>query len=225
LHQPATFVGVLMAINGIGAVAGGITGAWAVRRLGDGGVVAVGLSAIAAGNALLVTSTLAVVVAGLVIVGAGIPWVVIAFNTAIQARTPAHLQGRVFTAADTVATLPQTVSIAVGAALVAVVDYRLLLAAMTLATALSALYLFTRPTEWRQPAAVEVLAGSPHAAGGAADLVQPGPVAGAVPAWAVWTDDGEHDLARVRHVPQADHVSEFVQQQRSDASTRAEARP
>ncbi|HEY6605909.1 MAG TPA: hypothetical protein VIZ44_06150, partial [Gaiellaceae bacterium] len=40
---------------------------------------------------------------------------------------------------------PQTVSIALGAALVAVVDYRLLVVAEAVAVALCAVYLLTRP--------------------------------------------------------------------------------
>ena len=46
--------------------------------------------------------------------------------TAIQVRTPLRLQGRVSSAADMFVSTPQTISIALGAALIAVVDYRLL---------------------------------------------------------------------------------------------------
>ena len=220
LHQPATFVGVLMAINGIGAVAGGLTGARAVRRLGDGAVIGVGLLGMAVGNALEITPNLVVVVVGLIIVGAAIPWVVIAFNTAVQTRTPAHLQGRAFTAADMIATVPQTLSVAAGAALIAVVDYRLLLAIMSVAIAASGLMLLCRRFDWR---AVPDFSAGAHASGSAADLVQPGLVAGAVPSRAVGPDDGEHDLGLVSDVTQADHVAEFVQQQRSDRASRADA--
>jgi hypothetical protein len=54
----------------------------------------------------------------------------VAFGTAIQLRTPADLQGRVYSAADMILGTPQTLSIALGAALITVVDYRILIVAM-----------------------------------------------------------------------------------------------
>jgi hypothetical protein len=59
---------------------------------------------------------------------------VVAFGTAVQLRTPPDLQGRVYSAADTLVGTPQTLSIALGAALVAIVDYRILIVAMALVT-------------------------------------------------------------------------------------------
>src|SRR6185437_7197545 len=47
-----------------------------------------------------------------------------------QQQTPLHLQGRVYSAAELVLSVPQTLSIGFGALLVSVVDYRLLLAAI-----------------------------------------------------------------------------------------------
>ena len=56
-------------------------------------------------------------------------------------------EGRVFSAADTMLTIPQTASIGIGAALVTVLDYRILLAVMTTVTILCGLYLLTRKSE------------------------------------------------------------------------------
>ncbi|MDQ1697254.1 MAG: hypothetical protein QOJ03_2607 [Frankiaceae bacterium] len=151
LGHSASFVGVLISTMSIGSIAGGLTGASAVRRLGDGRALAIGLVAFAAGNALLATGSLPVVLAGVIIEGAGVPWAVIAFSTSIQVRTPAQLQGRAYAAADMAATVPQTLSIALGAALVAVVDYRLLIAAMSIVIALAAGYLLTRRIDWAVP--------------------------------------------------------------------------
>ena len=59
-----------------------------------------------------------------------LPVVVVAITTALQRRTPGPVQGRVFTAFEFLAGGPQLLSIAAGAALVAVVDYRVLLVVM-----------------------------------------------------------------------------------------------
>jgi hypothetical protein len=53
-----------------------------------------------------------------------------AATTLLQRLTPPTLQGRVFGAVDTVVAVPQVVAILGGAALVASVDHRLVLAAM-----------------------------------------------------------------------------------------------
>ncbi len=108
-----------------------------IRRLGDTRVVGLGLALFAVGDGLLVISSLSVVLVGSAIVGVGIALAVVAFTTAIQLRTPLQIQGRVSAAADLSLTLAQTISIAVGAALSTLVDYRMLLlvmAAVVLAT-------------------------------------------------------------------------------------------
>jgi MFS family permease len=151
LHRSPSFVGVLISVMSVGSIAGGLTGAWAVRRFGDGRALALGLVAFAVGNAFLAASSLPVVLAGVIVEGAGVPWLIVAFTTSIQVRTPSHLQGRAYAAADMAASLPQTLSIALGAVLVAVVDYRLLLAAMSVVIGLAALYLLTRRIDWSVP--------------------------------------------------------------------------
>ena len=60
-------------------------------------------------------------------------------------RTPADLLGRVEAALTIAVTVPQTASIALGAALVAVVDYRLLLAVMAAVLVISVVYLMGGP--------------------------------------------------------------------------------
>ena len=65
-------------------------------------------------------------------------------QTLLQRATPPDLQGRVYAAAEALITTPQTISIAVGAALIGVVGYRSLLVAMAAANAVAAGYLLTR---------------------------------------------------------------------------------
>jgi MFS family permease len=156
LHRPPPFVGVVGFVQGVGAVAGGLTAAKAIRRWGDARVAAAGIGLFAAGDATLATGALAVVVAGIAVAGFGIAWLVVAFFTAIQVRTPSNLQGRAFSAADAMVGVPQTLSIALGAALSLVVDYRVLVAIMSTATMTAAVWLAVRgPSE--RPAAPAVV--------------------------------------------------------------------
>ena len=144
LHRPPAFLGVLSAVQGVGAIGGGLTAARVLRRIGDARLIALGLGLFALGELPLVSGALAVVVGGFVVAGAGLPWVVVGFGMALQRRAPAALQGRVYAAADTMVSVPQTISIAVGAALSTIVDYRLLIAVMGVVSLGCAVYLFTR---------------------------------------------------------------------------------
>ena len=80
----------------------------------------------------------------MVVFGAGIAWVVIAAATAYQRRSPQELQGRVSAATNMLFSVPQTVSIAVGAALITIVDYRIEIVIMAVVTLVAAAFLLTR---------------------------------------------------------------------------------
>ncbi|HLZ68971.1 MAG TPA: MFS transporter [Dehalococcoidia bacterium] len=146
LHRPPSFFGVIGAAQGVGAVAGGLTAAALLRRLGDGRLVGAGLLLFALGDGLLVISVTSVVLGGIALAGVGLSWAVVGFGTAIQRRSPAELQGRVASAADLLAGTPQTISIAAGAALSTLLDFRLLLLLMSGVIAVCAGYLLTRRT-------------------------------------------------------------------------------
>jgi MFS family permease len=145
LHRAPSFLGVLSSLQGIGAIAGGVTAARGLRRIGDVRVAGLGMAGFAIGELSFVTSSLPLITAGIIVAGFGVSWFIVGLMTAIQVRTPLRLQGRVSSAADVLISTPQTVSIAVGAALIAVVDYRLLVVAEALGVALCAAYLLTRP--------------------------------------------------------------------------------
>jgi hypothetical protein len=147
LHRSPAFLGVLDLGFGAGSVAGGLLAATAVRRLGAGAAVTAGLVAVAAGMALEVVPVAAVAVLGLVVTGLGVPPIVTGLFTTLQLRTPSHLQGRTFSAVDVLISAPQSLSIVLGAALVAVVDFRVLVAAMTVGILLAAAWLGTRPEQ------------------------------------------------------------------------------
>lgn len=144
LHRAPAFLGILGAAQGVGAVLGGLTAARTLRRIGDAHLVGVGIALFAAGGLGLATPYLALVLLGNAIAGTGVSWVIVGFMTAIQLRSPAHLQGRVYSAANALVGTPQTFSIALGAALSTLVDYRILLLVMAAVLAGSAAYLLTR---------------------------------------------------------------------------------
>lgn len=147
LHRPTSFIGVLSAAQGVGAIAGGLTAARLLRRMGDVRLAALGLAVFAAGESFLASSLLPAVLAGFVVAGLGVPWVIVAFGTAIQRRSPAELQGRVYSAADTLVGTPQTLSIALGAALSTIIDYRILIGVMAVVVMGCAGFLFTPQSE------------------------------------------------------------------------------
>jgi MFS family permease len=150
LHRPPTFLGVIATVQGVGAIAGGLTAAAIMKRTTEGALFAFACLLFAAASLLLTLQWLPGVLVGAMVVGASLPWVLVALYTLVQRRTPMVLQGRVYSAFDTIIGVPQTVSIAIGAGLIAFVDYRLLLAFAALMGVIAAAYLLTRD-EQRQP--------------------------------------------------------------------------
>jgi MFS family permease len=122
-----------------------------LHRLGDVRTVGLGLSLFGGCALLLAVPSLAVVLVGFVAAGVGIVWAIVAFNTALQTRTPLVIQGRVSAAVDLSLSLAQTASIATGAVLSTFVDYRLLLVVLAVVVVSSAIYLVSRR---EQPIAV-----------------------------------------------------------------------
>jgi len=157
LHRPPSFLGVLSTLQGIGAIAGGLTAVRGLRALGDVRIAGLGMAGFALGELSFVSSNLPLVAVGVAIAGFGVSWFIVGLMTAIQVRTPLRLQGRVSSAADVIISTPQTASIAVGAALIAVVDYRFLVVAESVAVTFCAAYLLTRravvPAETESPQA------------------------------------------------------------------------
>jgi MFS family permease len=148
LGRPPAFLGVLLSVQGVGAILGGLTASLAIRRFGEATAVGLGLGLFGTGAFLLGATGLPVVFVGFAVAGSGLPWVIVGFYTLMQRRTPSSLMGRVSAATDVLIGVPQTVSIGVGALLVAVVDYRLLLDVMAIVLLGCAAYLAARPAQW-----------------------------------------------------------------------------
>jgi len=147
VHRSPAFIGVLETFQGAGAIAGGVTAAALMRRIGDVRLAGLGLAAFGAACFGLLIPSLGGVLPSGVVVGVGIAWAVVSLSTAYQRRSPQHVQGRVAAAANMLFSVPQTASIAAGAALIALIDYRAEIVIMALVTLAAAGYLFTRENE------------------------------------------------------------------------------
>jgi hypothetical protein len=158
LHRPPSFVGILLSVQGVGAIVGGLTAPTLLRRFGDGRLAGLGILLFGAGDLFLIVPNLGIVLMGIVIAGTGLPWLIVAFATAIQLRTPQRLQGRVYSAADTAVGTPQTLSIALGAGLSTIVNFRVLFLVIFGVCLMTAVYLLSVRTEWKAPVSPEELA-------------------------------------------------------------------
>ncbi len=140
--KPVEYVGFMLTIQGVGAIAGGLTAPRIVRKLGEAGALALSLAVLALGLAVIAAApALWLVLAGIAIFGYSLPLLMIAFGTLLQLRTPGRLMGRVSAATDVVLGTPQTLSIAAGAFLVTHFSYRSLFGVMAAVTALAVIYL------------------------------------------------------------------------------------
>ncbi|HET8643696.1 MAG TPA: MFS transporter, partial [Pseudonocardiaceae bacterium] len=147
LHRPAAFLGAANTAKGVGSVLGGLVAMRIMRRLAPGReawLSVLGLALLAAGCATMLIPTVPTVLAGEVILGLGIPTAIVGMFTVAQHNTPQQLLGRVSGSASMLVTTPQVVSVAIGAALIGFVDYRILLALVTAAIAVAGGYLWTR---------------------------------------------------------------------------------
>jgi MFS family permease len=151
-REPA-FFGVLMSLQGGGSILGGVTAVLLLRRFGEARTVGIALVTLAAGGAGYAAGSVGVVAAAAVLGGVGIPWLIIGMVTARQRHTPSRLQGRVAAATSLAMAGPQSVSIALGAALVDAVDHRVLIAGCAAVVLASGLGPLLRPVRAPAPAA------------------------------------------------------------------------
>lgn len=163
LHRPASFMGVVLSVQGAGSIASGLTAAYLMRRAGAARTVGLALGCFALGALVYQSGSLPLVLAGALIDGLGVVWLSVGLFTAMQEHTPPRLQGRVNAAATTLLIAPQTLSIAAGAALISVVSYRLLLLVMVLVIGPCAAWLLAHPASAPPKPPAEV---APDLAGG-----------------------------------------------------------
>lgn len=133
LGRPPAYVGLMYAVQGAGSVVTGLAAGPLLRRLPGRLFAAAGTALFALGAGARAVPYDAVVLAGSAAIGAGLPCVLVAALTAVQREVPDTVLGRAAATANTVLFVPNAVALAVGAGLVAVVDVRLLLAAVAAA--------------------------------------------------------------------------------------------
>jgi Na+/melibiose symporter-like transporter len=155
LGKSPSFFGVFATIQGVGSIAGGVTAAAVLRRVGDVRLVGLGLALFAFADLCLIVPSLGIVLAAGPVAGIGVAWAIVGFSTALQMRTPLAIQGRVSAAADLTLSVAQATSIATGALLSTFVDYRILFAVMAAVVLTSAGYLLTRREPTPVPATME----------------------------------------------------------------------
>lgn len=144
LHRLPTFMGIVVAAQGIGSIVGGLTtgrlsACWGARLL-----AAVGVGMIAVGTALLLVPEVAGVLAGNAIRGAGNTWMLVGVMTLMQQRTAKEMMGRVSSSLYIVVFFPVAVSALFGAGLIQFVDFRLLIGAAALVAAVACLSAWDR---------------------------------------------------------------------------------
>jgi MFS family permease len=147
LHKSAPFVGVLTAAQGAGAIIAGIAAGPLMRKLSEAMLAVLGMVSAGAGFLLLIPGYLLPVLAGSALLGASLSWIIAGIMTLFQRRTPPELMGRTDAAFTFSYAVPQTVAIAVGAGLIAILSYRLLLLIIAAVMTLAAGYLATRRDE------------------------------------------------------------------------------
>ncbi|TCN39854.1 Na+/melibiose symporter-like transporter [Kribbella orskensis] len=164
-EKPVEFVSVIVTVQGIGALLGGLTATWWVRRIGEVGAFAVGALVLAAAlGVIAATESLPVLLFDVPLFGYSIPLVIVAFMTLIQRRTPLRLMGRASTAVEVVMGTPQAASLAFGSVLVSLVSYHVIFMVMAIVVAGSVLYLCVtlrgqvlRPVAaWQEPSPEQV---------------------------------------------------------------------
>ncbi|MFI8823252.1 MFS transporter [Streptomyces sp. NPDC053431] len=136
-HSPA-YAGVLYAVQGAGSVVAGLSAGPLLRRVPERGLAAAGLGLFALGAAARALPYDTVALGASALVGAGLPWVLIATMTAVQRQVPATAVGRAAGTAHTLVFVPNAVALALGAGLMAVVDVRVLLPVLGVAGAAGA---------------------------------------------------------------------------------------
>jgi len=126
LHRPATVIGVITSLEGAGGVVAAFCIGGLMRRIGEYAIACAGFVLVGTGLAVSSTATLPAVVLGALLLGVGLPMVLVAELTVVQRRTTAELQGRAISASDAMINTPFTISIGIGAAIIGAVGFRII---------------------------------------------------------------------------------------------------
>jgi MFS family permease len=135
LGRSSAFLGVLSACHGAGAIAAGLTAPRLIAARGEIVAMTTATACGAAGMLLFAVPATATALLASTLFGACLAGAMVAWYTHVPRRTPEALRGRVVAASEMLLSLPYIGAIAAGAALVGVVDYRVLTIAGAIALA------------------------------------------------------------------------------------------
>lgn len=138
------FSGVVVGMQGVGAIIGGFGSAAVVRRLGEIRSMVLGLVSTVICLVLLVVLVhqVPVVLVVVGVAGAVMTLAMTSFSILFQRLTPENVIGRAQAAVAALQSVPAVVAVAVGSILVGLVDFRLLYLATALTVLVSAVLLF-----------------------------------------------------------------------------------
>jgi MFS family permease len=126
LHRSAAWIGVITAIEGAGGVAAAFCVGALFRKIGEYAVACAGFVLVGSGLAVSSAATVLTAIVGGLLLGVGLPMVLVAELTIVQRRTSAELQGRAISASNALIDTPFTISIAIGAAIIGAVGFRVI---------------------------------------------------------------------------------------------------
>jgi MFS family permease len=115
IGRPASFFGVLMSIQAVGSIIGGLAVGPLIKRVGEARTLGTALFAWAVASLTYTIPVLPAACAALAIFGVAVPLNAVVVSTATQRYSPPQLQGRTFAASFMAADLAQTLAIAIGA--------------------------------------------------------------------------------------------------------------
>jgi MFS family permease len=147
LGKSPSFFGILMSVQGCGSILGGFIAGRLVRRAGVPRTLGIALLLWAVASLIYTLPVVAIACVALFIFGIAVPVNSVATGVATQRFAPPRMQGRVGSAFTMVTNLAQTLSIAIGAALVGSVNYRILLAVVVVVAAAAAVPVLVRPAQ------------------------------------------------------------------------------
>ncbi len=145
IGRPASFFGVLMAIQATGSILGGLAVTPLIRATGEARTLGIALALWAAASLIYTIPVLPASCTALALFGIAVPLSAVVVTTAAQRYSPPHLQGRTFAASFMAADLAQMLSITIGAALVDTLGYKPLLITAAAVVSIAAIPVLTRP--------------------------------------------------------------------------------
>ena len=145
IGRPTSFFGVLMSIQAAGSIIGGLAVGSLIRRAGEARTLGIALAAWAIASLIYTIPALPAACAALAICGVAIPLNTVVLGVTTQRYSPPQLQGRTFAASFMATDMAQTLSIAIGAALVDRLGYRPLLIVAAAVLSIAAVPVLARP--------------------------------------------------------------------------------